>query len=277
MPDLLIIYKNQDEGIKLSELGQSLGYRVKSTPEIGMALNWLRLRGFDAALVDAGTSIEIQQELGGMLWQHNPRAMLFAYDLNETAQTRRQMVRLYGAEMICGKDALNQLREQLGSFKPELEPKRGDFNVLVVEDLDAPRDILCLFIESLGFATVEGKASAKQAMAELNANPGKYSCVVTDIRMPEISGDLLIEYIRQSPKLKHLPVVVLTAHGTADCLLKCMLAGASGFLVKPPKRQDLLRELSRALRISSGKKNPRLVNPEDSDTIKQILSDRSFD
>lgn len=277
MPDLLIVFKNQDEAFELENLGKSLGYRVKTTSEMSLALNWLRLRGFDAALVDATMPIEVQQELGGMLWQHNPRAVLFAYDLTGNPSPRRNMVRLYGAEVICGPNALANLKEQLGSHKPAKELKREDFNVLVVEDLDAPRDILCLFIESLGFASVVGKSSAKQALQELEQHPEKYSCVVTDIRMPEISGDLLIEYIRNSPKIKHLPIVVLTAHGTADCLLKCLVAGASGFLVKPPRRQDLVRELSRALRIISSSKNPRLVQPEDTETIKEILSERSFE
>lgn len=277
MPELLVLFKNQDDALTLEGLGKSLGYRVKSTSEMSLALNWLRLKGFDAALVDAGTPIEVQQELGGMLWQHNPRALLFAYDLTGNLNPRRNMVRLYGAEIVCGANALEALSEHLGSHQPEKELKREDFNVMVVEDLDAPRDILCLFIESLGFASVVGKASAKQAMQELDQNPGKYSCVVTDVRMPEISGDLLIEYIRKSPKIKHLPVVVLTAHGTADCLLKCLVAGASGFLVKPPRRQDLVRELSRALRIISSSKNPRLVQPEDTEAIKEILSEREFE
>src|SRR5690606_29971959 len=110
---------------------------------------------------------------------------------------------------------------------------------------------------------IKGVASAKEAITELTESPEGYHCVLTDVRMPEMTGRDLIEYMRGDQKLKTMPVIVLTAIGTIENLVDCLKAGASGFLVKPPKKDDILRELSRAFRIVAGGENPRLAEPEE--------------
>jgi two-component system, chemotaxis family, chemotaxis protein CheY len=142
---------------------------------------------------------------------------------------------------------------------------------MVVEDLDSPRDIICILIESLGYSAVVGKNSAESALQALKREPKIYGCVLTDMKMPHTSGAELIRLIRKDPQLCHIPVVVLTAFGTADCLVECMKAGASGFLVKPPKKEAMRRELGRASRIISHGLDPRLVKEEDAEALRAVL------
>ena len=125
-------------------------------------------------------------------------------------------------------------------------------------------------------SSVAGKRSAKEALAELENSPGEYSCIVTDIRMPVIDGHALIDLVRKNPKLEHIPIIALTAYGTVDCLIECLKAGASGFLVKPPKKDDLARELGRAYRIVRHHASPRLASTDEVELIRNILIERGW-
>lgn len=271
MPKLLILAGSEAEAVKLERTGADRGFRVKSTSDLKTAYHWAEQFAFDAAFVNARIAIGNQQELAAFIWAKSPGARFVVYDLDLGSTIDRNELRLYGAELVKGAAALEELDHVLTSLSPGNTPESGEFRVMVVEDLDSPRDIICFFVESLGFSNVEGKASAREAMQELEADPRRFGCVITDIRMPEISGKELIDHIRAHAKLRHLPVIVLTAHGTVDCLVDCLRAGASGFLVKPPRKQDLTRELSRALRIAAGQDSPRLCAPNEAESVRELL------
>jgi FixJ family two-component response regulator len=73
--------------------------------------------------------------------------------------------------------------------------------------------------------------------------------------------------------LKDIPVIALTAHGTMDCLFDCLAAGASGFLVKPPTKTAIRKELQKASRILVGRGAARLVRAEDVELLRESLGD----
>lgn len=276
MPDLLISARDDKSYFELEKLGTTRGFRVKSVIGKQKALEWLKLRDFDAFFIDASTPIEEQQELAGALWQKNPLAQFVVFDLDETHKVDRNRGRLFGAEVAHGPQAMRTLEECLDRVKPRGSLRAESFKILVVEDLDSPRDIICAFLEGIGFPLVTGVQSVNEAMKELQKNPQEYSCVLTDIKMPQISGATLIKLIREHKDLNRLPIIVLTAYGTADCLVDCLRAGASGFLVKPPKKDDLSRELGRALRIVSHGGDPRLINPQDAESVRGLLEEKGL-
>ena len=286
MSDVLVLSQSEQEGAALLKSAEVKGLAPKYTAELKNALAWLKLRKYDALLVHSQIAIEVQQQLGNLLWGRNPTAQMIVYesatnsedrDGNSSSPVSPSSFKLYGAEYVKrGEDPFQGLETLANENTKESGAKVEDFRIMVVEDLDSPRDIICFFIESLGFPKAEGFNSAKAAMAALEADPTGFDCVVTDIRMPEITGKELIETVRQHDKLRHLPIIVLTAYGTVDCLVDCLKAGASGFLVKPPKKDDLLRELARAQRIAARQISPRLINHDEADTIREILIDRGF-
>jgi CheY-like chemotaxis protein len=149
--------------------------------------------------------------------------------------------------------------------------------VLVVEDLDSPRDIISAYIESIGAHHVEQASSAKAAFERLqDESKPMISCVVTDMKMPIHDGIALIEWIRADARLADTPIIMLTAYGTLECLVEALEAGATGFLVKPPKRTDIQRELSRAARLWRRKSDPRLIQPEEVPLFKKALEERGL-
>ena len=276
MPGLVLHYIDADEGLKLEAVGRKQNYVVKSSHDSKTLVEWLKLRSFDVMLLHVSTDIPLQQELAGLLWKANPAAMLLLYDFREQGRVNHNEARLFGAEVLRGESLLSQIEEHLQRASQLPVIKFEDFHIMVVEDLDSPRDIICFFVESMGYPAVKGCRSAREALVELERAPDHWSCVITDIKMPEMNGVQLIESVRANAALSHLPLIALTAHGTADCLIDCLRAGVSGFLVKPPRKVDLTRELSRALRIISRHSEPRLVQEHDLQGMIDVLLERGL-
>lgn len=276
MPDILLLHFDPLENDLLQKLAEDNGFRVKVTASFNTAQEWIKISDFSAVLASMTITAREQRDLADLLWRGNPESTFVLFDLDPDHIVDPGEARLLGAEVAAGPGAMAHLKEIMARLPSRRSLSGNDFRILVVEDLDSPRYVICLLLEELGYAVVDGVESAKKAINELETNPQKYSCVLTDIRMPEVTGRDLIGMIRSNPKLQHLPVIVLTAYGTSDALIDCLEAGASGFLVKPPKRADLLRELSRARRIAADQASPRLADPGEVEAIRRILEGRGL-
>lgn len=276
--DAILIYADTPRAdLALVELAREKQIRYKSCSQEGALPEWLSMRSFSALLLPATFSSKKQKEYADLLWQKSPSAhcVVYSLDAEEKAQDSN-VARLNGISLYQGPDALKDLGVLFDRMQQARELKQHDFKVMVVEDLDSPRDIICVFVESLGYPGVVGKSSANEALKELEEDPDAYSCIITDIQMPKINGVEFIDIVRHHKKLQHIPVVVLTAHGTIDVLVDSLQAGASGFLVKPPKKADLVRELSRAARIKSGKESPRLASHNEAEQIRRIIEEQGL-
>lgn len=279
MPDFLLLNLDTTTSFKLEELAKSKGFRVKSALDFGTALEWLKVKEFDLVWAQIGTPVDKQQKLADLLWKQNPLAPFVIFDLAGRESDQARSARLFGAEVARGSSALSSLEKSLENIRPRGSLKSEKFKILVVEDLDAPRDIICAYIESMGFSAVVGTSSAAEALTLLESDRGGTSCIITDIRMPQMTGDKFISSApaaRKHDKLRHLPIIVLTAYGTTDCLIDCLKAGASGFLVKPPKKHDLTRELGRACRIATQGANPRLATEEEAELLRGTLLEQGL-
>lgn len=277
MPDALLLSLDSKSFFELEALAQRHGFRTKSTTEPKTASEWLNLKPFDVLFLDARLEFQIIQDLAMRLWKTAPESPAIAFDLEGTLNPEvSKSCRLFGVDVVSGPSSRAELESTLAGLGQRAKGGANSKRILVVEDLDSPRDIICFYLESLGFASVQGVRSAREAIAALEREPAGYSCVITDVRMPGMSGKELIEFVRRHQSLRNVPMIALTAYGTVDTLIDCLKAGASGFLVKPPKRDDLLRELARAVRISANRANPRLANEQEADLLRNLLIERGF-
>jgi len=107
--------------------------------------------------------------------------------------------------------------------------------VHVVDDDAAIREALCALLDSVSIEA-QAHASAKDFLAI--ASPGMDGCLVTDVRMPGMSGLELLQAMNDRGIL--IPVIVITGHGDVPMAVRAMKAGAVEFLLKPFNEQDLL-------------------------------------
>lgn len=277
MPDILLVSRDADLLFRVERETVSVGCRIKSTTEPTTALDWLGVRDFAALVTDASISIEDQQRLAGVLWSKSPDAPLYVVSEQPADARARGGIRLFGAEPVSGPSVEKRLAEHLKRLQPpQVAETTGELNILVVEDLDAARDIICSYVEGMGYHAVAGDRSARSALQRLEVEGAKVSCIITDIRMPDMDGRELIQALRADKRFAHLPIIVLTAYGTADMLVECLKAGASGFLIKPPKKADLLRELARARRINRQGLEPRLAKPDEVEELRDLLAEKGL-
>ncbi len=121
--------------------------------------------------------------------------------------------------------------------------------VHVVDDDAAMRDSLRLLLEVSGFTVrTHDSAAAFLAAAGDGDNKGA-SCVLTDVRMPEIDG---LELLRRLHDLDvRMPVIVMTGQGDIAIAVRAMKAGAVDFLEKPFADDSLFDAVRRALEQSA--------------------------
>jgi two-component system response regulator FixJ len=114
--------------------------------------------------------------------------------------------------------------------------------VHIIDDDDAARDSLRFLLEAAQL-TVRSHDSAARFLSERTGlEPG---CVVTDVRMPEVSGiDLLKQLAREGPSF---PVIVITGHGDVALAVEAMKLGAIDFFEKPYDDESLLASVRGAL------------------------------
>ena len=114
--------------------------------------------------------------------------------------------------------------------------------VHVIDDDKAVREALAF---QLGSAGIEVR-TYESAVAFLEVAPSVHTgCIITDVRMPELSG---IDLLRQLRELKHpVPVIVITAHGDIPLAVEAMRLGAVDFLEKPFEDEVLLASVRSAL------------------------------
>lgn len=102
---------------------------------------------------------------------------------------------------------------------------------LVVDDFSTMRRIVRNLLKELGFANIDEAEDGMVALQKLNS--AEFDFVVTDWNMPNMDGLTLLQTIRKTPHLKHLPVLMITAEAKKENIIAAAQAGASGYVVKP--------------------------------------------
>jgi len=126
--------------------------------------------------------------------------------------------------------------------QPESRPAPESPLVYLVDDDEAVRDSLGLLLRSVGL-DCEVYASALEFLEAYD--PRRHSCLVADIRMPGLSGLELQQ--RLNDEHADVPVIFITGHGDVPMAVNAMKSGASDFIQKPFRDQDLLDRINKAL------------------------------
>src|SRR5262249_281303 len=131
-----------------------------------------------------------------------------------------------------------------GSRDNTAEPEPLKRRILVCDDSHDTQTSLQKLLEMALPVSVDTVADGGQALESLIKRP--YSILVTDLKMPRVSGMQLIQEVQG----RRLPVtvIVMTGHGSIDEAVQAMQLGAYDFLTKPPNVKHLCLLVQRALR-----------------------------
>ncbi len=103
-------------------------------------------------------------------------------------------------------------------------------NVLVVDDNSLNRTLLAAGLEEEGYA-VAAASNGRQALDMLQSQA--FDVLLLDLIMPEMDGYQVLAETRSHPELRHIPVIVISALGELDSVIRCIEMGATDYLTKP--------------------------------------------
>jgi len=103
----------------------------------------------------------------------------------------------------------------------------GMSHLLVVDDDATHRSLICELLEEMGYHTSQA-ANGREALECLEVNIP--DAVLLDLRMPVMSGWGLLEALKGMPRMRNLPVIIISGYGFE---WEAELVGASGYISKP--------------------------------------------
>ena len=102
--------------------------------------------------------------------------------------------------------------------------------VLVVDDTEMNRDMLCSLLEADGHKSAVAE-NGRLALELLKAKP--FDLVLLDVMMPEMNGYQVLEQLKSDSSLRDIPVIVLSALDEIGSVVRCIELGAEDYLPKP--------------------------------------------
>jgi FixJ family two-component response regulator len=157
------------------------------------------------------------------------------------------------------------------------DAQRDSALIYLVDDDDAVRDSLGLLLRSVGLAC-ELYPSALEFLEHYDQR--RHSCLVADIRMPGLSGLELQQKLNEQGA--EIPIIFITGHGDVPMAVNAMKSGASDFLQKPFRDQDLIDRIHKALESDRERRTWReqeavirerlaLLTPRETEVMERVV------
>ncbi len=145
---------------------------------------------------------------------------------------------------IYPKEVVPEIRD-----RKQFIPFKTDKPILIVDDEDAVADVLHHLMAILGYRS-EVFLNPLRALENFRKDPYKWSAIVSDFTMPDMTGD---QFVEAAHKIRSDIPILLTSgyesHGQSDVISRLKI---NGFIAKPFQAEDLARILSKCLESSVG-------------------------
>ncbi len=117
--------------------------------------------------------------------------------------------------------------------------------IMTVDDSTSVRQMVGFTLKRAGFEVVEA-TDGRDAVSQLDNI--SIDMMITDLNMPNMDGIELIKEVRNKPQYRFIPIVMLTTESQDDKKQAGKAAGATGWIVKPFKPDQLLAVVKKVLR-----------------------------
>jgi len=107
----------------------------------------------------------------------------------------------------------------------------ADAALLVVDDNEDNRYTLTRRLKREGYTNLKTANDGKQALELLRGQ--KFDLMLLDIMMPEMNGYEVLQHLKADADLRHLPVIMISAVGEVESVVRCIELGAEDYLPKP--------------------------------------------
>ena len=136
---------------------------------------------------------------------------------------------------LSSNQTLSEIQKAITEYQQEAP------RVLVVDDKQSNRDLLCSMLRREGLVGEEA-SSAEEALNLLEDRD--YDLILLDLVMPGVTGYDLLLQLKESPRFRRLPVLMISGDNELDSAIRCIELGAEDFLQKPFNRVLLKARIS---------------------------------
>lgn len=120
--------------------------------------------------------------------------------------------------------------------------------ILIVDDEEQIRNVLIVKLEGSGFDVVDAKDGKTGLEVALNQKP---DLMLLDLVLPEMDGMTLLGRLREDPRGRNLPVIILSNLESAEDVEECRKKGVYDYLVKTDwSLDDVVKKIKSALKIA---------------------------
>jgi len=109
--------------------------------------------------------------------------------------------------------------------------------ILIVDDSASMRELIGFTLKNAGYETMDA-VDGQDGLAKIGA--AQVHMLISDLNMPNMDGIELIRQVRLLPQYKYLPIVMLTTESQDSKKQAGRAAGATGWIVKPFKSEQLV-------------------------------------
>jgi signal transduction histidine kinase/HAMP domain-containing protein/DNA-binding response OmpR family regulator len=255
---VLVVEDNEIDSSQIVKVLSDDAISVSIAPTGKEAIDLVKSRDFDCIILDYTlpdiSGVDLLHEVGKAKKKLTPVIVYSAKDFNKIELSN---VNLNSSSLVIkGVNSIEHLLEETVSHlhinHKNLAPDKRRIienirnkediltgkNILVVDDDVRNLFALTTVFERFNINVVTAE-SGKEAINILNENP-KIEMVLMDIMMPEMDGYETTQKIRREHKNSTLPIIAVTAKAMKGDRLKCIEAGASDYITKPVKIDQLL-------------------------------------
>ncbi len=122
----------------------------------------------------------------------------------------------------------------------------NELRFLIVDDFSTMRRIVRNLLKESGYSEADEAEDGVVALQKLRNST--FDFVVSDINMPNMNGFQLLGEIKKDEKLKHIPVLMVTAEARKEDIVMAAQQGAAGYIVKPFTKATLEDKVAHILK-----------------------------
>ncbi len=254
--DVLVVEDDEAQREAIIELIQDDVVKTKGTSSLSEALQELKKETYDAVVVDLGLKDGNGFELCRHIKENELAVPIIIYTARDLTQEEENVLKQYSKSIIAKTVHSDiRLKEELSLFLSDVHEehhKRDELSIkekqlegktiLLVDDDTKNIFVLTSVLEEQGAHTLAAM-NGQKAIDELNNNTN-VDLILMDIMMPVMDGYEATRKIKADGKLKHIPVIALTAKAMKEDRAKCMEAGADDYISKPVNYEKLIQLLA---------------------------------
>ena len=126
-----------------------------------------------------------------------------------------------------------------------------EIKILVVDDFESMRRIVKQVLNDLGFKDITLADDGATALPLLKN--GDFGFLITDWNMPQMEGIDLVKAVRADPRLKSMPILMVTAEAKREQIIQAAQAGVNDYIVKPFTPETLKGKIEKIFKAIAAK------------------------